>query len=168
MENDLLVYAGIGIFMFLILMLFFYKDAEANRKFVRFERIIEDLIQQNHRLRREFLEMQNGEKSRYAAFEKQLHNKVQDEINTNVFPLLETLKEIENVMQDFKDEQQERMFSLEEQTKSMKKFATPVNATNDKMIIQFYKEGKRIGDIAKDLRIGVGEVEFILKMNNLL
>lgn len=168
MEIDLLVIVGIGAFLFILLILFFFKDAETSKKFNRYEKIIEDLIQQNHQLRRDFISREKEERSRFQAFEQHLHNKMQDEINTNVFPLLETLKDIENVMQEFKDEQQERMFSLEEQTKSMKKFANPMKVANDKLIIQSYREGKRVDDIAKDLRIGVGEVEFILKMNNLL
>lgn len=168
MEIDLIVYAGIGILVILMLLMFVSRESETKRKFMRFERAIEDLIQQNHQLRRDILKREKEDKARIATFEQQIHNKVQDEINSNVIPLLETLKDIELVMQEFQDEQQDRMFSLEERTKSFNKFTSPSVTTNDKQILQAYQTGKSVDAIAKDLRIGIGEVEFTLKMNHLL
>ena len=82
-------------------------------------------------------------------------------------PLLNSLKEIEDIMLNFKAEQQDRISFLEEQTKSINRFASPSASTNEKQVVSLYKSGKKEHEIAKELRMGLGEVQFILKMNDL-
>ena len=47
-------------------------------------------------------------------------------------------------------------------------FASVVpSSTNEKMILSLFAKGKSEAEIAKDLRIGVGEVDLVLKLANL-
>ncbi|MBN2963966.1 hypothetical protein JWV37_04155 [Sulfurospirillum sp. T05] len=167
MDFDLLVYAGIGALLLLIFLMVYFKDSESAQKFSKFERMVEELMQQNHQLRREMLEQNKQIKAKEAAFEEYFHKRVQEEINTNVMPLLNSLREIENIMQNFQEEQQDRLSSLEERTKTINRFAAPSATSNEKQVITLFKEGKKEHEIAKELRLGLGEVQFILKMNYL-
>ncbi len=167
MDFDLLVYAGIAAVLCIIFLFIYFKDSETNSKFRRFERSIEELMQQNHQLRREILRQEKNEKTKLESFEVHIHARVQEEINTHVLPLLNSLKEIEGIMQNFQEEQQDRLSFLEERTKSINRFASPSASSNEKQVINLYKDGKKEHEIAKELRLGLGEVQFILKMNHL-
>lgn len=167
MDFDLLVYAGIGVLLVLIFLMVYFKDSEANQKFIKFERMVEELMQQNHQLRRDMLAQEKEMKAKNASFEEYFRKRVQEEINTNVMPLLNSLREIEGIMQSFQEEQQDRLSSLEERTKTINRFAAPSATSNEKQVISMFKEGKKEHEIAKELRLGLGEVQFILKMNYL-
>jgi len=167
MDFDLLVYAGVAVVLFLLFLMIYLKDGETHRKFTHFERSIEELMQQNHQLRREILQQEKLEKSKLDQFEARFHELVQEEINTHVLPLLNSLKEIEHIIQNFQEEHQDRLSFLEERTKSMNRFASPSATSNEKQVIALFKDGKKEHEIAKELRLGLGEVQFILKMNYL-
>lgn len=166
MGLDLLLFAGFGIFLVLLFFVIYFKDMESNRKFERYGRSIEDLNRQNHQLRQILAQKKEEDKILADEIKLEVHKKVQDEINTRVLPLLDSLQDIEEIIANFKNDQQERMVKLEQRTKSIN---LPNSSTsNEKQVIQSYNNGKKIHEIARDLRIGLGEVEFILKMHNLL
>ncbi len=166
MELNLILFIGFGIFLILLFLIVYFKDLESNAKFERYARSIEDLNRQVHQLRQSLAHKQEEDKILKDEILFSVHQKVQDEINTHIVPLLDSLKEIENVIYSFKDDQLQRMTSLENKTKSIN---LPNSTTsNEKQVIQAYNSGKKTNQIARDLRIGLGEVEFILKMNNLL
>jgi DNA-binding NarL/FixJ family response regulator len=167
MDLDLLVYAGIGALLLLLFLMVYFKDSEAAQKFSKFERMVEELMQQNHQLRREMLKQEKEFKARDVAFEEYFRKRVQEEINTHVMPLLNSLREIEGIMQSFQEEQQDRLSSLEERTKTMNRITLPSATSNEKQVVALFKEGKKEHEIAKELRLGLGEVQFILKMNYL-
>lgn len=167
MDLDLLVYAGIGALLLLLFLMVYFKDSETTQKFSKFERMVEELMQQNHQLRREMLKQEKEFKARDVAFEEYFRKRVQEEINTHVMPLLNSLREIEGIMQSFQEEQQDRLSSLEERTKTMNRITLPSATSNEKQVVALFKEGKKEHEIAKELRLGLGEVQFILKMNYL-
>ena len=115
----------------------------------------------------ELNKFQHAQKAQKESLEVYMHQKVQDEINENVIPLLNSLKGIEEVIQTLQDEQQDRLSALEERTKSINRISPPSLVSDDKQVMQMYKDGKKEYEIAKELRMGLGEVQFILRMNNL-
>ncbi len=164
MSIDIMIFGGFGIFIIILFLVIYFKDQESNRKFERFERAIEDLNHQNHQLK-QLLNEQSQKGSDNDNLD--IATKIQEEINIQVAPLLQSVKDIEEVMAYFKNDQQERISKLEQRAKIMNMPNNPATS-NEKLVIQHYNEGKRVADIARDLRIGLGEVEFILKMHNLL
>lgn len=166
MELDLLLFVGFGILLVLLFFVMYFKDLESNRKFERYGRSIEDLNRQIHQLKQSIAHQKEHDKILADDIKIDIHKKVQDEINTRVLPLLDSLEDIEGIISSFKNDQQERMVKLEQRTKSIN---MPNSSTsNEKQVIQAYNNGKKIHEIARDLRIGLGEVEFILKMHDLL
>jgi len=71
-------------------------------------------------------------------------------------------------MQAFQDEQVERIDRIEERSsKDISFLPSQAAASNEKIIIAQYSQGKSEASIAKDLRIGIGEVDLVLKLANL-
>lgn len=167
MGIDIMVYIGFGVIMALLFLIIYFKDIESSKKFERFERTIEDLSRQNHQLKQALIHKKDEDTSWVEGIKSQLKGSVQEEINNHVIPLLDSLRDIEGIIEDFKTEQQNRIIKLEERTKSMNMLSPTSSTSNEKQVIQAYKNGSSINTIAKDLRLGVGEVEFILKMHNL-
>lgn len=60
---------------------------------------------------------------------------------------------MEHIIEDFQNEQQNRILNLEQKAQSMTKL-TPNYDTEEQKIVDLFKEGKSIEQIAKDLRIG--------------
>ena len=102
-----------------------------------------------------------------------MKNLLDTNLNTQVVPLradMESLKvqwqshqkALENI-----EYLENKIFSLEDR---MKEFAyTPTNPINidEGRIIAMFKDGWSVDSIAKELRVGKGEVEFTLKFANL-
>lgn len=166
MGIDTLIYLGIGAILVLLFLVVYFKDQESNKKFERFERIIEDLNRQNHQIKQALLR-KDSEKDSLENLKNQFQYSAKEEVAEQVAPILSSLREIESIIEEFKGEQENRIAKLEERTKT---FTLSQNAStsNEKQVIQLYKSGKNMQEIAKDLRIGLGEVEFILKMHNCL
>lgn len=168
MNIDMILFIGFGVFLVLIFLIIYLKDLEANRKFERFAMAIEDINRQNHKLHQALAKKKEEEKVWLDEVKLEIHKKVQDEINTKVLPLLDSLEEIEDVIKHFKSDQHDRISQLEERTKSINALSQNAKTSHEKQIIQAYDSGKKIYEIAKDLRIGMGEVEFVLKMHKLI
>ena len=109
----------------------------------------------------------------YQDTRLEMKNLLDSNLGTQVVPLradMESLKAqwqshqkaLENI-----EHLENKIFSLEDR---IKEFAyTPTNPTNidEGRIISMFKDGWSVDSIAKELRIGKGEVEFTLKFANL-
>ena len=81
-------------------------------------------------------------------------------------PIIRAIKSIERVIDDFANEQKDRMFNLEERTRDINKI-TPSVINEEEQILKMFKDGKSAAMIAKDLHVGMGRVEFVLKFHKL-
>ncbi|WP_205569804.1 DUF6115 domain-containing protein, partial [Klebsiella pneumoniae] len=84
-----------------------------------------------------------------------------------ILPILKSLQGMEHIIEQFQNEQQERLLSLEQKAQSITKL-TPNYDAEEQKIIDLFKEGKSIEQIAKDLRIGTGNVELVLKFKKII
>jgi uncharacterized protein YoxC len=154
----------------LVLMLFFLvmlRDQEVSKKLKLYERIIEDLNRENHTISKKLEKLLSKEPLDLDSIRAEMKSQIKDEVQVSLAPLVESIREIEGVMQDFQEEQIRRIDNLEE-SKKVVNFAAPnMVDSNEKLIISQYKKGKSEAMIAKDLRIGIGEVDLILRLANL-
>ena len=164
---ELMTLIGIIALIVIILLIMSIKDSETTKKLSRFEQSIDNLAQQNHDLKKEIHQLSTERDTFIAELELVLDEKIKDQIQHSMYPLVQSLNEIETLMQNFQDEQMERIENIEVRRKETN--YTPLHATtsNEKLIIAQYNEGKKESLIAKDLRIGIGEVELVLKLANL-
>lgn len=151
----------------IIFLMMTLKDAQVNEKLSRYERSIDELSEQNHRLRKEIIELSKRSNKFVDELEDIVQEQVRTQVQNGVYPLIESMREIENVMQSFQDEQIIRIDKIEERSHDMSYLPNRAAASNEKLIIAQYGSGKSEAAIAKDLRIGIGEVDLVLKLANL-
>lgn len=161
------IVAAIGIVLFLIMILVFsyIKDVETSKKLTIYEKSIEDLNKKIYQLEKE---VKNVFKSNSGEI-NDLHRDIDDDISIKVesmsVPILTSIKKIESSFGDFKDDIHEKITELEERTKLIGSMsAASAYRSNDEKIISMHKEGFSEHEIAKDLRIGIGEVDLVLKI----
>ncbi len=165
MQIDTILFLCFGVFLALMFFIMYVKDLESSKKFERYARSIEDLNRQLHKVRQELAQKKEEDKLFKDEVSLQVHRKVKEEIDTKINPLLSSMQGMEEVVYNFQNNHQQRMNSLEQKTKSM---SLSSSLANERQVVNFHAQGKKASEIARDLRVGIGEVEFILKMNNLL
>ena len=166
---EIYIFLGFGIVLAIIVALMLIKDSETNKKFARFERAIESVMQENFNLKKQ-ISMLEGEafknSEQYEPLKKQIKENIDLQINEKIVPIIRAIKSIERVIDDFATEQKDRIVSLEERTRDINKIAPSV-INEEEQILKMFKDGKSAAMIAKDLHVGMGRVDFVLKFHKL-
>ena len=163
---ELMGLIGVIALVVIIMIMMSIKDSETSKKLSRYEQSIDNIAEQNHRLRKEVLQLTKNREKFMAEMEDTLEGKVKEQVQQSVYPLIQSMREIENVMQSFQDEQVERIDKMEERRNEINYTPKSTTISNEKLIIAQYGQGKSEALIAKDLRIGIGEVDLVLKLAN--
>ncbi|TLD83584.1 hypothetical protein LS70_005205 [Helicobacter sp. MIT 11-5569] len=178
-----MLWGGIGIaIVFILLIVYLYlKESENNKRTRRYEKSIEELNKEVYRLQKRIKE-QESELERFKASIKaqiyqdtrlEMKNLLDTNLSAQVVPLRNDMESLKSQWQANKthlenlEHLEHKIFALEDR---IKEFAyTPTNPTNidEGRIIAMFKDGWSVDSIAKELRIGKGEVEFTLKFANL-
>ena len=166
---EIYIFLGFGIVLAIIVALMLIKDSETNKKFARFERAIESVMQENFNLKKQ-ISLLEGEafknSEQYEPLKKQIKENIDLQINEKIVPIIRAIKSIERVIDDFATEQKDRIVSLEERTRDINKIAPSV-INEEEQILKMFKDGKSAAMIAKDLHVGMGRVEFVLKFHKI-
>ena len=170
MSNDLIIFVIFGLILTVLFVLVFIKDLEAARKFSRYEKAIESLMQELHAVKKQVANFSQSEPAEFdvVQLENNLELRLYEKINQKITPIINTLQGIESSIDNFQSQQQDRLFTLEERTKSISKISAPNGEDDEKRIVQMYSEGKSVESIAKELCVGVGKVELTLKLRELI
>lgn len=160
-----------AIFIFILLLasfaFFLIKDKENMSKIYKLERAIEEMKKSLHYLQKELNEKTSSSNFDADALKDEIKFSLDREINVKILPILKSLQGFETVIESFQNEQETRLSSLEQKTQSMNKLS-PDFTNEEQKIVELFKQGKSVEQIAKDLRISTGNVEFTLKMKELL
>jgi len=169
MDISIEIMSLIGVIVLVVIMFIMMsiKESETNKKLSRYEQSIESLSQQNHTLRKEILQLAKNRDKFMDEMDETLEGRVKEQVQQSVYPLIQSMREIESVMQSFQDEQVERIDKIEEQRVELNYNPKSTTVSNEKLIIAHFSQGKSEAMIAKDLRIGIGEVDLVLKLANL-
>ena len=170
MSNDLIIFVIFGLILTVLFVLVFIKDLEAARKFSRYEKAIESLMQELHAVKKQVANFSQSEPAEFdvVQLENNLEQRLNEKRNQKITPIINTLQGIESSIDNFQSQQQDRLFTLEERTKSISKISAPNGEDDEKRIVQMYSEGKSVESIAKELCVGVGKVELTLKLRELI
>ena len=170
MSNDLIIFVIFGLILTVLFVLVFIKDLEAARKFSRYEKAIESLMQELHAVKKQVANFSQSEPAEFdvVQLENNLEQRLNEKINQKITPIINTLQGIESSIDNFQSQQQDRLFTLEERTKSISKISAPNGEDDEKRIVQMYSEGKSVESIAKEQCVGVGKVELTLKLRELI
>ncbi|CAM2873704.1 hypothetical protein [Helicobacter burdigaliensis] len=175
--QSLLLYAGIGVIAFCLLLVgyVYLRDSENAKKLKRFEKSIEELNKEVYRLQKRFKETQSEWEVFKQDFKgqiyKDMHLEIKNTIDSNLFaqitPIKNKMEALQGQIQKTSEGLENKVLGMEERLKEF--VYTPSNPTNvdESRIISMFKDGWSVDSIAKELRIGKGEVEFTLKFANL-
>jgi len=164
---ELIGIIGLTVLIIIIFLMMSMKESETNKKLSSYEQSIDNLSQQNYRFRKEIIELSKQRDRFIEEMDEILEERVKEKVQHSVYPLIQSMREIENVMQSFQEEQIERIEKMEERSSEISYIPPQNTASNEKIIIAQYASGKSEASIAKDLRIGIGEVDLVLKLANL-
>lgn len=167
MSIETLAFIALAALIVIIFLMVYIRDVEVNKKLLIYEKSIEELNYQNHVLNKTLKEMKAQEQTDPKALEKRILDQAKQEVQHSLLPVVASLKDVEKIMQHFRDEQSARIDRIESRTKEMSFASVVPSSSNEKMILSLFAKGKSEAEIAKDLRIGVGEVDLVLKLANL-
>lgn len=167
MSIETLAFIALAVLVIIIFLMVYIRDIEINKKLGVFERSIEELNYQNHVLNKAFKESKKEDPIDTQALEKKILEASKSEIQRTILPMIVSLQDIEGIIETFKEEQSARIDRLESRTKEMSGLPTGTSSSNEKMIVAQFARGRNEAEIAKDLRIGIGEVDLVLKLANL-
>ena len=168
MSIETLAFMALALLVVIIFLMVYLRDIEVNKKLAIFERSIEELNYQNHVLNKAFNDISKQESFDAKAFERKMLEINKSDIQQSILPVISSLQDIERIIEGFKEEQSARIDRLENRTKEMSNLSSSgTSSSNEKMIIAQYSRGRSEAEIAKDLRIGIGEVDLVLKLANL-
>ncbi len=171
MSNDVLYLVFMIVLLVAILAYMNIKDKESSAKINKLQGVVEDITKELHYLRKELGVKDEGvqeeEDYKITLLKEEIQITLEKQISAKITPVLRTLKTMEHIIEDFQNEQQNRILNLEQKAQSMTKL-TPNYDTEEQKIVDLFKEGKSIEQIAKDLRMGTGNVELVLKFKQLI
>jgi|GEM_PF-127730 len=177
MSADFYMIVGIALVSILGLAYLFIKDLENQRKLKSYEKSIEDLNKQLYNFQKKFdslkensqSDMQNSSKSIDAKVNEmraELQNDLKNALS-NISPLIDVLEGIQKSFQIHKNKIDLRMEQIEERVKSVLSISNILSSSDEERIVSMFKDGKAPEEIAKELRLTKGEVDFVLKVFNL-
>lgn len=170
MSEDVLYLVFIIVLLVAMLAYMNIKDRENNAKIVKLQNAMEDLDKELHYLKKNLgnkNENEDEEDYKLTLLKEEMQIMIEKELSNKILPILKSLQGVEHIIEEFQNEQQSRILSLEQKTQSMTKL-TPNYDTEEQKIIDLFKSGKSVEQIAKDLRIGTGNVELVLKFKQLI
>ncbi|MBM0636487.1 hypothetical protein LNU06_00325 [Campylobacter sp. VicNov18] len=169
MSDDILYWVFIIIALIAMLAYINIKEKENNAKIIKLQNAIEEITKELHYFQKEsdFKDDKENEDYKTTLLKEEMKIELDKQISAKITPVLKTLKTMKHIIEDFQNEQQNRLLNLEQKAQSMIKL-TPNFETEEQKIENLFKEGKSIEQIAKDLRIGIGNVELVLKFKKLI
>ena len=169
MSNELLLYIAFILLLAVFGAIFWLREKQINAKFSKFELAIKGLIKENYQLKKQIKDNAKPQEIIKNDIDMDEINhiielKINEGLIQKISPILQNVHIIEQAVNEIKDEQQERLYSLEERTKSIGKITPPsFEANNENRVVEMFRAGKTPEAIARDLQLGVGQVTMILK-----
>jgi len=164
---DTIIFILFAIVMLLIIAFLYYRDKSIFAKMEAYEMAIDDLHSRVHKLEVGGLKVDTSTKDYKEIFEK-IEDNLENRLNEIGEPLLRAIraiKNIENRLNNLETKIDNKINELHQTSKTQQNI-TDTNRYEER-VISLYKEGKSIEEISKLTRVGVGEIELMIKLANL-
>ncbi len=161
---DYLIYAAIAFIFFILLIYIQTKDSETTKKFFLYEKAIEDL-------NKKIYDLENELKQKDSIVTKE---EIKEYIDENIEDSLQKLTQFvissknkqEKYLLEIKDNLEEKLALIDDKIKNFTLMPDSYSS-NEKKIVSLYNKGLSVSEIARNLRIGIGEVELVLKIEGI-
>lgn len=168
MSEDVLYLVFVIVLLLAMLAYMNIKDRENTAKIAKLQNAMEDFAKEFHYLKKEMsAKTDNEDDYNITLLKEEMQMMLDKELSSKIMPVLKSLKGMEYIIEEFQNEQQSRLSNLEQKTQTIDKLR-PNYDVEEQRIIDLFKQGKSIEQIAKDLRVGIGNVELVLKFKQLI
>ncbi len=139
---ELYFIAGFCVVLLILLIVMYIKDRESERKFARFEQVLEDNMQEFFIIKKDFVAIKKMIDDLNVG---DFSDKIDEQVEMKIAPIIRSLQMIDNVVKD--------------------KIGTN---SQESLVINEFQNGKSIEEIANEYSMSYQGVEFILKLNQLI
>ena len=175
-DKEMLFFCLVGV-GFCVVCLFVYvvaKDRDTNKRLQRFEGALTSLAKEIYKTQKgvekfeqegnkiDFLNATDSGISTLGANEN-----IKTSLQEKITSMSKKVNELDKDIDMLKSHYDEKIISLENKLKEYGHFTSGGGDIDEKKIVEMFQDGFSIDSIAKQLRIGRGEVEFTLKLANI-
>lgn len=167
-DLNFFIFIGIGFAMIFVFIFLYVRDSETNKKLALFERSIDNIEKQLHKLQKKLKEQELESEDPSRNIELVVKQQIRSEMENASVSLFENLETLKEELEHFKEQIDDKMAVMDERVKETSyPLPSSINNLDEGRIIQMFRDGWSIDSIAKELSIPKGEVEFTLKLTNL-
>jgi GTPase involved in cell partitioning and DNA repair len=161
---DVILVGLISIGVFALFVFVAVRESAINKKLKTYERSFDIINKEIFALKKE---LKNKDTNTIAQHDEKFATAEEFEEFTNI--IISKLRDLQNDSSSFKQSVYEKFKDAEEKEQaSHNTTSLPLSASiaDEHKIIQLFESGYTLEDIARQLRVHVGEIEFVLKLNN--
>ena len=159
-------FGGIGFVLVCLLLYVIIKDKDTSKRISRFEGAIETLAKELYKIQKTQQKIQSDQ-ANYDFLSSDQSEEKQNAINDKISALNKKVIKLDKDIDLLKNHYDEKIISLENRMREYGYFSPSSGDVDEKKIIDMFQSGFSVDSIAKELRIGRGEVEFTLKLANI-
>ncbi|MCE3036757.1 helix-turn-helix domain-containing protein [Helicobacter sp. faydin-H20] len=160
MVNEVIMgISGIVFILLCVVVDLYLKDKKNTKKYALLEESIDKFTNELHQLQRNIQEIKVKEEFVRLTMGDEFQNNVESGLNQ----FYQQLKEMKEDIRNERNYLEEKIIKLENRVRDFG-YLSGDSDVDEKRIIALFQEGWSIDSIAKELRIGRGEVEFTLKL----
>ncbi|MGX3045760.1 DUF6115 domain-containing protein [Helicobacter sp. T3_23-1056] len=174
-DKEMLFFCLVGV-GFCVVCLFVYvvaKDRDTNKRLQRFEGALTSLAKEIYKTQKgvEKFEQEGNKIDFLNATDSGIGTLAGENVKTSlqekITSMSKKVNELDKDIDMLKSHYDEKIISLENKLKEYGHFTSGGGDIDEKKIVEMFQTGFSIDSIAKQLRIGRGEVEFTLKLANI-
>ncbi len=158
---DLILVALISIAVFFLFIFVYIRESAINKKLKLYEKTFDLLNQNIHKLEKE-IKAKNSVHHGGGASATEL-----EEFSEVSRVIIDKFHELQKDNLEFKESIVERYLDLENKVRPLTSVTPSSTGLDENKIVTLFSNGFSIEEIAKQLRIGTGEVEFVLKLHDI-
>ncbi|WP_456452169.1 DUF6115 domain-containing protein [Hydrogenimonas sp.] len=169
MNETVLMIGGLAAVLLIVVLYMAVKDRETSRKMAMMEAGIDGLNQEIFKIAKEMERLRkevHEEMMRFELERRQEHEPSEQLLNKKLQPFVLQIQHLQERVDAMSDELQERVEKLDGKVRQVA-FATEHAAPDEQKILQLHAQGLDSETIAKQLRLGKGEVELVLKFSKI-
>ncbi len=164
---DLIAIIAFTIILGLIILFMYIKDRETDKRLSIYEKAIEDLNKRIFLLEKNQKKLMLSQEGDIEQEIKKLERSVNLKVQEATAPLEKSIKDIQWIVNKFQNEIDSRIENIEVLIKDINAITSREENIDKERIIELFREGMSIDEIAKQEKIPQGKVEFVLKLANM-
>ena len=163
--EDMFIFIAPVVILVLLIVYQFIKESETNKKLRFYEDSIEDLNKRVFTLEKQLKQTDTDSE---ILDKDRIEKIVSAKLNQALNSVLHSLQGAKESMDSFQSDINQRIDSPEDRIKEVSNIPnSSSSASDEKRVIALYKNGMMVDDIARELGIGIGQVDLMLKVHNL-